>query len=182
MLGIASLSKKIQNPTDEFGEIALNIEALKKFHKKFRKNDRFEAFSKKFEDCLSYKITYKDYKYDSLLAKVFYHEFGHLYFGHCNRAANNIKNPNEVRESYANFFASLVFDSQKKSTFIWIMTRFQLNEYKFPKLLKMSKDYDVMSDKSKISSFNCTLNKIKSFIDFAVEERELRIKNGGLHK
>jgi hypothetical protein len=180
LLGYATLSDKYKDPKEDFGLIAINLNSIKSFHKKFQKKPQFKGFSKIIEECFSYNIAPRDFKENFLLAKVFYHEFGHLYFGHCNSISPRDDNPNITRESYANFFASVLFNNQKRSLLIWLMTRFQINAYKSPKLLKMSEDYNKINFTNS-HSINCLIN-MKSLIDLIKEERDIRTRNGGFHR
>jgi hypothetical protein len=98
-----------------FGRIGLDLKKIKEFNKNLKKDKDFYYFLKHLEYCLGYKMNAKDLGFKLLLEKVFYHEFGHLYFGHCNKKTNDkrelVNNPDQKRESYANFFASMIFDS-----------------------------------------------------------------------
>jgi hypothetical protein len=143
ILGYATQSNNEQNPED-FGIIGLNIELLKNFYTKIERHSSFNDLKERLFKCYGYKITKRDFVFESILEKVFYHEFGHLYFGHCRLGSHNnvLKNPNKKRESYANFFASLISNNQLKSSLIWLQTRFQSKEYQFPILLKFPESYN----------------------------------------
>lgn len=131
-LGRASLSDK--SPPN-LGKILLAPILIDDYHKELRREYLFQNHINQIYKDYRVKLSVKSYKFENLIEKVYFHEVGHLYFNHVTYSTSS--NPNEVRESFANSFASLIFDSQEKSLMIWLMTRFQVDEYKWPYVIKV---------------------------------------------
>jgi hypothetical protein len=108
---------------------------------------------------------------------VYYHEFGHLFFGHINQNASHVSTPNKMQESYANFFASLILDSQVKSIQILIKTRYQPIAYQEPILVKINQSMQLLSNTVLPS---CNLSFL-TFYGLIAKERLDRQKNNGIH-
>jgi len=105
---------------------------------------------------------------------VYYHEFGHLFFGHIKQNSRHVSTPNTMQESYANFFASLIFDSQVKSLQILIKTKFQSIQYREPILIKVNRSLSQDSLSCKLSSLT-----LHTLIE---NERTDRQNNNGIHQ
>ncbi len=160
LLGCATLSKnqfrvdgQTQKPLPS-GKILLAPILIDDFYKVIAKQSRFSDRCSKINSYYGIEINKNSFKFRELLEKVYYHEVGHLYFAH---VTNSWKpNPDQTKESFANAFASLIFGEQKKSLMIWLMTRYQIDAYKEPYLIKLPNginNNEDLSIKSNILSF-----------------------------
>ena len=132
------------------GKILLAPLLINDFHKAIGKQSRFLSRCNDVKAHYGIDINKKTYKFDELLEKVYFHEVGHLYYAHL---TNSLKpSPNGTKESFANSFASLVFDDQKKSLMIWLMTRYQVEAYKNPFLIKLPVEINKRENLSKKSN------------------------------
>jgi hypothetical protein len=148
-LGQASLSDK---KPPNLGKILLAPILINDFYKDLEREYLFQTYIKDIYKYYGVKLSTKSYKFADLIEKVYFHEVGHLYFNHVTYSTSS--NPNEVKESFANSFASLIFDSQEKSLMIWLMTRFQVDAYKWPYVIKVPNEL--------INSGNLTFNKSRN--------------------
>ncbi len=148
-LGRASLSDKYP---PHLGKILLAPILIDDYHKELGREYHLQNYINQIYYYYGVKLSAKSYKFADLIEKVYFHEVGHLYFNHVTYSTPS--NPNEAKESFANAFASLIFDSQEKSLMIWLMTRFQVDEYKRPYVIKVPNEL--------IDTGNLTFNKSRN--------------------
>jgi hypothetical protein len=178
LLGYATKSVYKQNTNSEFGKIVLCLKKIKQGFDFINNHKDFSKFTSFIKYCFGYEITQTDYDYYDLMEMVYYHEFGHLFFGHINQKSSHVSNPNKMQESYANFFASIIFDSQLKSLQILIKTRFQPIEYQEPVLVKINESMKFLSNNYLPK---CNLTSL-TFYGLIAKERLDRQNNNGIHK
>jgi hypothetical protein len=174
LLGYATKSIYKQNNHFEFGKIVLCLKKIKQGFDFISNHNDFIRFTSFIKNCFNFEITNKDYQYYDLMEMVYYHEFGHLFFGHIKQNSKHISTPNTMQESYANFFASLIFDSQVKSLQILIKTKFQSIQYREPILIKVNRSLSQDSLSCKLSSLT-----LHTLIE---NERTDRQNNNGIHQ
>jgi hypothetical protein len=179
LLGYATSSAYSQNYSLESGKIGLCLKSIKKVEHYITNHKEFLDYQSYIAKCYLYEFENKSFAYLDLLEKVYYHEFGHLFFGHTKNKSNHVDNPNKTQESYANFFASLIYNSQNKSFLIWFLTRFQPDEYKEPILLHIHPDINEIDPKKynqgKLDQFN-----LQRMIKDEKEKRQSSLK--GIHE
>jgi len=180
LLGYATSSTYSQsNTTDEYAKIGLCLKEIKKVENYIANHKEFIDYQSFISKCHLYEFENKNYSYYELLEKVYYHEFGHIYFGHTKKISNHVDNPNKTQESYANFFSSLIYNSEQKSFLIWLLTRFQPVEYKDPILLHLHPDINHFNPKTN------NLCKLNHFCLYRIilREREKRKRSSeGIHQ
>jgi hypothetical protein len=177
LFGYATKSFYKQKNNSDFGKIVLCLKKIKQGFDFINNHKDFSRYINFIKNCYGYEITNKDYEYYDLMEMVYYHEFGHLFFGHINQNASHVSTPNKMQESYANFFASLILDSQVKSIQILIKTRYQPIAYQEPILVKINQSMQLLSNTVLPS---CNLSFL-TFYGLIAKERLDRQKNNGIH-